>query len=271
MLRLRLPIVLLVACAALGTAVVAEAGKKKSKQVKFVGVHPIPKAHGGGLCHIEATHVHVYTPSDVKVQYRVHDDHHYFVGDPVAYGWEGPRHSYYGHHPVHVHHAVGGSERVEYCYLDGPHYHGYAPPPGASFEVKAGVNWYVGDLPAAYVDARATYQPINVHYEPIVYERPAVVVEAAPPAWVGFTVAAPVVVHGHKHKRGRGHAHGHVEVGVVAPSLHVEVGVPALVVDTHVHGGVIVHDHHHHKHYKHKKHKKHKRWKRKSSSRRHYR
>lgn len=251
MLRTRLPIILLAAIAAVGTVTAADAGKGKGKQVKYVGVHPIPKGHGGGICYIEAPHVHVFAPTDVKVQYRLHDGHYYFVGDPVAYGWDGPKHSYYGHHPVDVDYVVGeGPDHVEYCYLDGAHFHAYAPPPEVKFEVKSGAYWYVGDLPAAYVDARAELDPIDVVYEPIVYERPAVVVEAAPPAWVGFTVAAPIVVDAHPG-RGVGHVkHGHVHGGVgvgvgvevVAPTLSVEVGVPGVVID----GG----HHHHHGKYK---------------------
>ena len=100
------------------------------KHHRFVGIHPVPKGHGGGLCHIEAHHVHLYAPVDVKVQYRVHDGWHHFVGDPVAYGWEGPKHSYYGHHPIEIHAVVGDDhEDTAYCYLEGPHYHAWAPPP----------------------------------------------------------------------------------------------------------------------------------------------
>lgn len=247
---------------------VAEAGGKKgkTKQVKFVGVHPITKAHGGGVCHIEAPHVHAYAPADVKVQYRVHDGHYYFVGDPVAYGWDGPRHAYYGHHPVHVDVVIGedhDDDHVEYCYLDGAHYHAYEPPAGVAFEAKAGAYWYVGDLPKTYVDARVELDPIDVVYEPIVYERPTVVVEAAPIAWVGVRYPAPVVVVDAPAVKVRDHrprGHAHADVALIAPSLSVEIGVPAVVVDTHVHGGVVVHGHH--GHHKHKKYKKGKRYKR---------
>lgn len=259
---------LLVLLVGLGTAAAAQAGRGKAKltQVKFAGVHPIPKSAGGGLCHIEAPHVHVYAPADVKVQYRVHDDHHVFVGDPVAYGWDGPRHAYYGHHPVHVEVLAGDDDddrHVEYCYLDGAHYHHVAPPPDLRFELSAGAYWYVGELPETYVSARPTYDPIDVVYEPIVYERPVVVVDAAPQAWVGFSVAvaAPVVEIEAPRARPRP-ARVRAGVEVVAPSLSIEVGVPAIVVDTHVHGGVVVHGHGHGTYKKHKKFKKHKKHKR---------
>jgi hypothetical protein len=221
----------------------ADAGKSKAKQVKFVGVHPIAKQHGGGVCHIEMPHVHVYMPTDVKVQYRVVDDGYYFVGDPVAYGWDGPKYVYEGHHPVAVGELVydhRDHDDVEYCYLDGPHHHYYEPAASLEFEVKGDAYWYVGDLPAPYIEARAELDPIDVVYEPIHYTRPVVVVEP-PVAWVGFGVV------GHSHGHAHGHAHADVSVGIA-------VEVPTLVIG----GGVIVGGHHdngHHKGWKKQKYK----------------
>jgi hypothetical protein len=240
----RLPLLALLALPALAIFANADAGKGHAKQVRYVGPHPIPKQYGGGVCHIEVPHVHVYVPADVKVQYRKVDDAYYFVGDPVAYGWDGPKYVYEGHHPIAVGEVVyddddGDDGDVEYCYIDGPHYHYYAPPEGVQFELKGDAYWYTGTFPQAYLDARPVYDPIDVVYEPMHYERP--VVEVEPPiAWVGFQagVVAPVaVVEGP-------HGHAHVEAAVVAPSLEVEIGVPAIVVG----GGVIVegHEHHHH-------------------------
>ncbi len=274
MQRTHVPLLVLGALVGLaGAAPDAAAGGSKAKskkaaaQVKFVGVHPIAASHGGGLCHIELPHVHVYEPADVKVQYRVHDDHHYFVGDPVAYGWDGDKHTYYGHHPIDVDLVVGGHDHTEYCYLDGAHFHSYAPPPELAFEVKAGAYWYVGDAPEVYVEGKARYDAIDVVYEPIAYARPVVVVEAPPPRWIGVTVVAPAVVVDApavvvEAPRARGHVHAGVGVEVVAPAIEVEVAVPTLHVELggHVHGGVVVHDHgHHHGKKKWKKAKKHKR------------
>jgi len=241
----RLPLVALFAVATLGTLAAADAKNGKPKQVRYVGVHPIPKGHGGGVCHIEGPHVHVYAPADAKVQYRVHDDAYFFVGDPVAYGWDGPKHTYYGHHPVQVDVVLDdGDPQVEYCYLDGPHYHYYAPPPSLKFEMRAGAAWYVGDMPAAYVDARAELDPIDVVYEPIQYERPVVVVDEPPAAWVGlrYAVVAPAVEVHTPVVVAPAHAHAHVGVGVGvevhAPVL--EVHVPSVVIG----GGVFVDGHH---------------------------
>ena len=156
---------------------VAHADKK---QYRYVGIHPIAKAAGGGVCHIGAPHVHVYAPIDVKVQFRDHDGWNYFVGDPVAYGWDGPKTSYYGHHPVPVDVIVADDHPdTEYCYLEGPHFHAWAPPAELKLELRAGAYWYVGDFPPAYAAGRATYDPIDVVYQPLRYERPAVVVDAA--------------------------------------------------------------------------------------------
>jgi hypothetical protein len=253
----RLPIVALFGIATLGALTAADA-KGKGKQVRYVGVHPIPKAKGGGVCHIEAPHVHVYSPSDVKVQYRVHDDAYYFVGDPVAYGWDGPKHSYYGHHPVAIDVVLEDEgDHTEYCYLDGPHYHYYAPPPSLRFEIKGGAAWYVGDMPPAYVEARAELDPIDVVYEPIVYERPVVVVDAQPAAWVGlrYAVVAPAV-----------EVRAPVVVARPAVRAHVDVVVPTVQVDIGIGGGIFVDGHSHGRGHGHFKGKGKGHWKRGKSS-----
>lgn len=214
------------------------------KQYRYVGIHPIAKSAGGGVCHIQAPHVHVYAPIDVKVQFRDHDGWNYFVGDPVAYGWDGPKTSYYGHHPIPVDVIVADDHPdTEYCYLEGPHFHAWAPPPKLDLELRAGAYWYVGTFPPAYAEGRPVYDPIDVVYQPIRYERPTVVVDAAPPGWYGAIVVAPapVVV------APRARVQAGVEVHVPAPTLRVEIGVPTVQIG--IGGGVIVHDHHdHHDH-----------------------
>jgi len=236
---------------------------------RYVGIHPITKAYGGGMCHIEAPHVHVYAPAaaDLKVQYRDHDGYDYFVGDPVAYQWDGPKTAYYGHHPVPVHVVVGDDfEDTEYCYLEGPHYHAWAPPPDVDLDLRleAGAYWYVGDFPKAYVEGKVTYDPIDVVYQPIVYTRPTVVVEAPPPHWYGGTVlvVAPVVeVRGPRGRVEPAHVHGGVGViggiEVVAPAVRVEVALPTVEfgIGAHVHagGGYRGHDEGHWKHKRGKK------------------
>ena len=215
------------------------------KQARYVGIHPIPKAMGGGMCHIQAPHVHVYAAVDGKVQFRDHNGWQHFVGDPVAYGWDGPKYAYYGHHPVPVHVVVGDDhEDTEYCYLEGAHYHAWAPPEDLQLELRGGAYWYVGEFPRAYVEARPVYDSIDTVYTPIRYQRPVVEVSVAPPHWYGAVVVAPAVVVPAPvvvAPRPR-HVHGEVEVYVPAPSLRVEIAVPTVQIG--IGGGVIVHDGH---------------------------
>ena len=226
---------------AIAVAVVATADAGGGRQVRFVGIHPIPKAEGGGICYIEGPHVHIYAAD--KVQYRNHDKSNYFVGDPVAYGYDGPKYAYKGHHPIHVEAVVGGDPDEEWCYIDGPHFHYFAPPEGPEFKVAGDAYFYVGTPPRAYIEARPAMVRINAMYTPLVYERPVVAVEA-PVGWIGARVdlGGPAV--------GVGVVAPGVGVGVVAPgvavgaevhvpvpSVHVGVSLPGVVVTT---PGVIV-------------------------------
>jgi hypothetical protein len=244
--------ILLLAVVAL--AVMTGTALAGGKQVKYIGIHPIAKAHGGGFCNIEGPHVHIF-PAD-KVQYRDHRGHKHFVGDPVAYGYDGPRHAYKGHHPIQVHAVVGSPEvHTEHCYLDGAHYHHFQPPAGPEFRVAGGAYFYVGEPPRAYVEARPAMMEINAMYRPLAYTRPVVTVEA-PVGWIGARAefVTPVVVA----PRGRVVGPGvgvDARVVVPVPSVRVNIGVGVP--------GVIIHDHHHHPgrgHGKHKKWKKHKKW-----------
>jgi hypothetical protein len=244
--------------------VVGGVAEARGKQVKYIGIHPVPKAEGGGFCHIEGPHVHVFGAS--KLEYRDHRGHNHFVGDPVAYGYDGPRHAYKGHHPIHVHAVVGAPEPdVEFCYLNGPHYHYFTPPEGPEFKIVGETYFYVAEPPVAYVEARPAMVEVNAVYTPIVYARPVVEVEP-PVGWiglhatwgVGMAVVAPAVVVA--PPRAHVHAPGVVvdaHVHVPTPTLKVEVGVG-------IGGGVIVgggHGHGHHKHkHKHFKGKKKRRW-----------
>jgi hypothetical protein len=249
-------ILVILACALFAAPAVA--GKKYGKQVRFAGIHPVPKGNGGGICYIEAPHVHIYKPN--KLEYRMHGPNHVFVGDPVAYGWDGPRYTYRGHHPVHVQAMVGGPDDVHYCYLDGPHYHGWAPPEGPDFEVRGDVHFYVGEPPQAYIDARPTYVGINAHYEPLVYARPVVEVEA-PPAWIhvrpAFVIGAPgaVIIDSHPG-RGRGRHRGAVVAPGVSAGVSVHVPVPTVSVGVQVGGPAVIVKERHRGKFKHKKFKR---------------
>jgi len=232
-------------------AALASAGRK---QVRFIGIHPVPKAEGGGFCNIEGPHVHVYAAN--KIEYRDHRGQNYFVGDPVAYGYDGPKTAYKGAHPIHVEAVVDEPEPdVVYCYINGPHYHYFAPPEGPDFQVRGDAYFYVGTPPPVMVSARPQYVEINAMYTPIVYARPVVEVEA-PVGWVGlradfgFVAPAAVVVEPPHVHAGVG-VEVHAGVGVVVPPPpRIEVGVG---VHVGVGGGVIVGGQPSHGKFKHKK------------------
>ncbi len=238
----------LVLLALLAGSVSAEAVRdhRYGRQVRFVGIHPIPKAEGGGVCNIEAPHVHIYAAN--KLEYRDHGGDAYFVGDPVAYKYEGPKYAYRGPHPIHVDAVVGGEPDTVYCYLEGPHFHSFQPAPGgdADFKLVGDAYFYVGEPPRAFIEARPTFIGINAQYRPLVYTRPVVEVEP-PSGWIGARAefaapalaieAPPPVVLDY---RGRGRGRGRAVVGGGAmigadvgvhvalpppPSIHIGVGV----------------------------------------------
>jgi len=234
------------------------------RQVRFVGIHPIPRSEGGGMCNIEGPHVHIYAAN--KLEYRDHDGDNYFVGDPVAYHYDGPKYAYKGPHPIHVDAVVGGEPDTEYCYIEGPHYHYFRPVDDAEFRVAGDAYFYVGTPPQAFIEARPAYIGINATYRPLVYTRPVVEVEA-PSGWIGaraefvtpgVVVETPgVIVEDHRH-------HGREAVvvgggGVVGVGASVGVGVTVVAppppsisigvgVGVGVGGGAVIrgggHEHH---------------------------
>ena len=234
------------------------------RQVRFVGIHPIPKSEGGGMCNIEGPHVHIYAAN--KLEYRDHAGDNYFVGDPVAYHYDGPKYAYKGPHPIHVDAVVGGPDDVEYCYIEGPHYHYFRPPVDNDFKVVGDTYFYVAEPPHAFIEARPAYVGINATYRPLVYTRPVVEVDA-PVGWVGaraefvtpgVVVETPgVVVEDHRH-------HGREAVvvgggGVVGVGAAVGVGVTVVAppppsisigvgVGVGVGGGAVIHEREHEHH-----------------------
>jgi hypothetical protein len=203
-------------------APVAIADHHFGRQVRFVGIHPIPKSEGGGMCNIEGPHVHIYAAN--KLEYRDHRGDAYFVGDPVAYNYEGPKYAYKGPHPIHVEAEVGGDPDVVYCYLEGPHFHYFQPPEGPDFKMQGDAYFYVGEPPQVFIEARPAFVGINAVYRPFAYARPVVEVEA-PTGWIGgraefVTPEAVVIDH-----RGRGHAEV-VGGGVIGAGIDVHVAVP---------------------------------------------
>jgi hypothetical protein len=184
--------------------------------VRYVSKHPLPKKIGRGFCYITVPHFHDYEPSDPRL-YRQIDGQYYFVGDPAPFDYEGPRYSYYGAHPiadVDVH--FGGPT---YCYLRGPHYHWYAPPPQMQFELKGGAYWYVGNYDPVYYSERPHFVVINDVYAPVVYARPIVDVHVAPPMFHGEIVAVAPGIG----------AHAVVGAPVVSAGIYVAPPPPPVV------------------------------------------
>jgi hypothetical protein len=110
--------------------------------------------------------------------YRESRGQQFFVGDPVPFDYDGPHYSYYGAHPLFEAEMRFG--HPVFCYLKGPHFHGYQPPPQAPYQLSGGAYWYVGTFPPVYYQERPHYAVINEAYAPMQYERPRVDVAVAP-------------------------------------------------------------------------------------------
>src|SRR5207247_1901836 len=113
------------------------AGSAEARHVRFFGPHPVAARMGGGYCYIDLPHLHAYPP-DRPALYQQVGDQYVFTGDPTPFGYDGDRHTFYGHHPV----AVIEGEPV-YCYLNGPHFHPYLAD-GPDYKIKGDVAFYVG-------------------------------------------------------------------------------------------------------------------------------
>jgi hypothetical protein len=222
---------------AAGLTVVALSGSAQATVNRYMSQHPLPRKVGAGFCYIDAPHVHDFGPSDPRMYQQI-DGQLYFVGDPSPFEYQGPRHAFYGAHPVVEANIQFG--RPVYCYLRGPHYHWYQPPPQATFELRGGAYWYTGAYDPIYYEQRPRYVVVNEAYTPIVYTRPVVDVTVAPPAFHGEIVAA-----GPGWRAGAAVGTPVVSAGVVvAPPPPVQIGVginlggppPVVVHDRHDNG-----------------------------------
>jgi len=195
--------------------------------VRYLSQHPLPRKMGGGFCYIDVPHVHDFGPSDPRM-YRQVDGQYYFVGDPAPFDYQGPRTAYYGPHPIVEANVQFG--HPEYCYLQGPHYHWYAPPPQASFEMRGGAYWFTGTYEPVYYQERPHYVAVNEAYAPIVYARPVVDITLAPAAFHGEIVGG-----------GPGWRAGVVVGAPPPPVVQVGVGInvggpPSTVIVEHDNG-----------------------------------
>lgn len=221
-MRSLLPFVVLILAASVSAA--APAKPSARKQVRYLDVHPLP---GAAFCAIEGPHVHAFEPEHATVLYRMHGGSYVFVGDPAPFEYEGPKHAYYGHHPIVLDDDLDDS----FCYLDGSHYHITAPPANG-FVARGGAYWYVGTWPAHYKAQAPRYTKINLIYEPLVYARPAVTI-APPPEY-----RPPVIEVVVKPRRPR--------AAITSP--RGDVRVPIVVVDYDYDYDIYYHRRHHHHH-----------------------
>lgn len=223
-------IILAMSIVAIVAGLATAAPAKPAKQVTYVGVHPLP---GATFCHIEGSHVHLQAPEHADVLYRVHEGRYFFVGDPAPFGYEGPKHAYYGHHPI-----VGNDFPDSFCYLDGPHYH-VTTPDAPTFVLRGGAYWYTGDWPKIYKVEAPRFTKINVVYEPLLYARPVVTVAPPPeyrPPVIEVVVKAPKTI--------------------VVTKPVVRVRAPVIVIDAGYDYDVHYYRHRHHrkKHHHHHRH-----------------
>jgi hypothetical protein len=235
----------------------------EANPVRYMSKHPLPRKVGHGFCYIDVPHFHDYPPSDPRM-FRQVDGQYYFVGDPAPFDYDGERYSFYGPHPVvDANVQLGGPT---YCYLRGPHFHWYAPPPGAQFEQKGGAYWYVGAYDPVYYNERPRYAVVNDAYAPIVYTRPVVDVTIAPPAFRGEIIAAGPGWRGQAVVGAPAVSAGVVIAAPPPPSLHVGVNIggppvmiggPPVVVEQR---DVYVHEHRDHERWEHHDNGRHEGW-----------
>ena len=134
--------------------------------------------------------MHDYLP-DRPSLYQPVGDSQVFTGDPVPFGYQGDKTVYYGHHPVPVTSDGPTTPGSVFCFLRGPHYHGYPSPAQQGYRVEKDVVFYVGPIPPEAARLRPQLeQEQEAEYRPYVAQRPHVVV--TPPAeWPGTVWVAP--------------------------------------------------------------------------------
>jgi hypothetical protein len=153
--------------------------------VRFLGSHPIPAQAGGGYCHVEVAHLHPYRPKPEFLFQEV-DGQYIFTADPSPFGYDGERHVFYGHHPIFTDDGA-----IVYCFLDGAHYHPFAPPNAPGFVLKDGVAFYVGLYSPYFFQLKSkVWQSVNAYYRPHDQLRPTV--DVSPPSeWRGGDLRLP--------------------------------------------------------------------------------
>jgi hypothetical protein len=159
------------------------------KLARFLGTHPLA-APRSGYCYIDTPHTHDYPP-DRPVLYQEAGDGYVFTGDPVPFGYDGDKTVYYGHHPVPTSVELGPGSQPVFCFIKGPHYHGYHPPEPVGYKTRDNVLFYIGPVPPEVARLRPQQERLlEVEYRPYLAQRPQVVV-TPPPEWQGPVWVAP--------------------------------------------------------------------------------
>jgi hypothetical protein len=182
----RLAVFLGVCCLCLGLAGRASAG---GEVIEYLGPHPMASSLGRGMCFIEGPHIHAYAP-EKPVLYVQAGPSWVFVGDPTEFDTVTPKYAYYGHHPVFWVDAPEGVAFEPYCYITGPHYHWFAPPPALAFKLKGGAYWFVGKHPAWYKGR--VHRHLDEYYVGVHLAHPVITV-APPVGFVGVVIGAPTI------------------------------------------------------------------------------
>jgi hypothetical protein len=171
----------------IATLLLAASAPAIAKHYRFRGAHPIAARFGGGYCQLELPHYHGYAPDRAPL-YDHSGGVYVFTGDPTPFGYEGPTHKFYGHHPI----LIDGGEPV-FCYINGPHVHSFEAPESPDYKIEGGVTFYVGPFPPAYVRGKYRAPAIAAEYREYPNFRPVVEV-TPPPEWHGEVyVAGPSV------------------------------------------------------------------------------
>ena len=212
----------LVACARVASPAVA--GKKYGKQVRYAGIHPIPKSEGGGICHIEGPHVHIYAAN--KLEYRVHGDDNVLRRRPGRVRLGRPEVRLQGPPPDPRRRGRRRSSPTSSTATSTARTITTSSRPTAPTSRSPAARTSTSARRRRRTSRRArTYVGDQRDYEPIVYTRP--VIEVAPPAgWVSTStssrppsssirVRAPVVVA----PRGRVDAASSVDVHIPVPTI----------------------------------------------------
>ncbi|HEV8324457.1 MAG TPA: hypothetical protein VG389_22765 [Myxococcota bacterium] len=89
----------------------------------YGGPHPMPDGLGADYCYAATAHVHPFPPADPAL-YNWVGDALFFIGDPLAFGWDpavAALYGYFGPHPIDLAYGAG------YCHFPGFHHHHWVP------------------------------------------------------------------------------------------------------------------------------------------------